>query len=557
MPAKKKAPTGETAKAEAKGPASKKQKVAPPAAPLVPSVPASLAVSSDLEDILGPRWSGLAPLIRAQPEYESFLGPSRSKDILPLRELTFRALAASPPEDFKVVIFGEAPYPRVESATGIALFDGKFRDWQKLGNCASLREMLKSACMWKLKIPRSSNAEAVRTAAKAHGVVDVMEWFQSTLVQGCCWLNTSLTSGGPASKGAHAKFWKPVLRKIVEDLIASKKAGGTGVVFALWGRPSQELKPMLQEVSERAKVTVKFTEAFNPAAAAYGGGADFCETDNFGAINAALTELGHSAIDWLPVRGWETTLGKEPKMSGEVGRMGEFMQETLDLHKLFLDRLGEVSKEGAEKLEAITGIAEQKLVSLAEAVKPIIKLIPEVSKLAKTAMDRVEPAQGLSKDEAGALYLYTMQSAFYRDINAYLRELNRAKILPFYQFLRLFLSALSKLGQAGKPASGELYRGVKLDLKKTYPLNSTVVWWGISSCTPKLSVAQGFMGSSGPRTLFKVESRSSVTIMAFSAFKGEEEVLLGPGTQLRVKAVSTANDLTTIVLCEEGARLVR
>jgi len=260
----------------------------------------------------------LLPVIYAQPDFEAYLGPSRNPDILPVRELTFRALQANDPQHFKVIIFGEAPYPRLESATGIALFDGKFCDWQKLGTCASLREMIKSACMWKYKIPLSSKAEDVRKVLLKNDVVPVTEWFQSTLVQGCLWLNTSLTMGGPQSKAQHMKFWRPVVKKIIEEILHAKK-GGQGCVFALWGRPAQELRPMLEELGKAAKVPVKFTEGWNPAASAYGGTANFCENDNYGDINKHLKALGMEEIDWCPSRGWESKLkGMESK--GEDAR---------------------------------------------------------------------------------------------------------------------------------------------------------------------------------------------------------------------------------------------
>lgn len=90
----------------------------------------------------------LRQVIEQRPQAEQFIGPNRSKDVLPgtfslflcpfpafelssesigsaVRELTFRALLPHAPADWKVVILGQNPYPRIESATGIAMFDGK------------------------------------------------------------------------------------------------------------------------------------------------------------------------------------------------------------------------------------------------------------------------------------------------------------------------------------------------------------------------------------------------------------------------------------------------
>jgi len=303
---------------------------------------------------------------------------------------------------------------------------------------------------------------------------------------------------------------------------------------------------MLEELGKAAKVAVKFTEGWNPAASAYGP-ANFCEHDNYGLINKGLKELGMEEIDWCPSRGWESKLkgGLESK-GDDVARMGNFMQETLDLHKFFLERLGEVAKEVGEKMESITGISACPLQSLQAATKNILT-IPGLSEYVKTALERVTVVGGLSKDEAAAVYLYTMESKFYKDVNANLREVNRTKIQPFFPYLRLLLAAFQKLA----PKSTDLWRGVKLDLKKMYPVKETVVWWGISSCTPKKAVAEGFMGASGVRTLFRVVPKSAISIMQFSAFKGEEEYILPPGTQLLVESSTTeSSGLTTIVLKE-------
>jgi hypothetical protein len=102
------------------------------------------------------------------------------------------------------------------------------------------------------------------------------------------------------------------------------------------------------------------------------------------------------------------------------------------------------------------------------------------------------------------------------------------------------------------PARTEpLWRGVSLDLRAQYPLGQTVTWWGVSSCTSKLGVAQAFMGGRGKRTLFEVTPVRAVGIRRFSAFTGEEEFILAPGTQLEVTDVKAERGgLCTVKLSE-------
>jgi len=81
-----------------------------------------------------------------------------------------------------------------------------------------------------------------------------------------------------------------------------------------------------------------------------------------------------------------------------------------------------------------------------------------------------------------------------------------------------------------------------------YKKGSRIVWWGVSSCTIKRAVAEGFMGSSGTRMLFRIGAKC-MSIRQFSAFAAEDEYVLLPGTQLDVvKVSSSANGCITVDL---------
>lgn len=154
---------------------------------------------------------------------------------------------------------------------------------------------------------------------------------------------------------------------------------------------------------------------------------------------------------------------------------------------------------------------------------------------------------GLSADAIAALCLYTCESTFNREINAMLRSPDRARLVPYLPYLRLLFSAVSQLPVRTSP----LWRGVSLDLRTQYPLGRTVTWWGVSSCTSEPGVARSLLGSRGMRTLFEVSPARAVGIRDFSAFTGEEEFLLLPGTQLKVTDVRTERGgLCTVGLTE-------
>jgi hypothetical protein len=300
-------------------------------------------------------------------------------------------------------------------------------------------------------------------------------------------------------------------------------------------------------------VPVRHLDHCNPAAQ----GDAFCKGNHFADVNAALASLGMDEVDWLPAAGWDRS---QPQHEDTAGRMGAFIATTMELHKLYLERLQSVKDEVREELPAIVGVFDTPLMPFPDAAAPVARLLRGLDYYVKRSYDfgaqkAGTPAAGeLTRDEVAALYLYTCESSFYRQLNATLRDANRTRVAPYFPYLRLFFAALSRL--QGRRES--LWRGVALDLRPQYPQGGTVTWWGVSSCTSKRSVAQAFLGGHGRRMLFEVVPVQAVGIRNYSAFTGEEEYILAPGTQLQVLDVrSERSGLCTVKLEElAGRRLV-
>ncbi|MEV5988045.1 ADP-ribosyltransferase domain-containing protein [Streptomyces sp. NPDC052051] len=524
-------------------------------APSDPSDPLALA---ELFKGGGEPWLPLLkPVIEAQPDAASFIGPSRSAEVVPVRELTFQALKPNAPHKWKVVVFGQNPYPRPESATGIAMFDNTFHDWKdsQFGRVVSIRCIIKAAAMWKYGIPKKTPIADVRALLKKQDTVQPPEWFQAMLTQGVLLLNAALTasSDGAVGPDRHTKFWRPVAERIVEEILKAKQNAedeeDRGVVFAWWGAHARSLKKVVLRLQEKyPDVEVRHIDHANPAAQ----GDIFCEGDHFATVNDALASLGADGIDWLPSTGWDKLTAETGGADGGIAdRMGTFIASTMELHQLYLDRLSSVKDEGLV-LPAITGVFDTPLMDFREAVGPVAALlsglrrnIDESHEFGKRRAD--EAPNGLPADAIAALYLYTCESAFYREINAILRSPDRTKLVPYLPYLRLLFSAVSQLPARTAP----LWRGVSLDLRAQYPLGRTVTWWGVSSCTSELHVAKAFLGGRGKRTLFEVTPARAVGIRNFSAFTGEEEFILLPGTQLKVTDVKAERGgLCTVKLSE-------
>ncbi|TDC40557.1 uracil-DNA glycosylase [Micromonospora sp. 15K316] len=527
---------------------------APTPTPADPNDPLALA---ELFTGGGEPWLPLLkPVIEAQPGAATFIGPSRGPRVVPVRELTFQALKPNPPQKWKVVVFGQNPYPRPESATGIAMFDNTFHDWadSQFGRVVSIRCIIKAAAMWKYGIPKKTPIADIRTLLREHDTVPPPEWFQAMLTQGVLLLNAALTASGDGAiaTAGHTAFWQPVVEKVVEEILRAKQhadEADRGVVFAWWGAHARNLKRLVLRLEKKyPEVEVRHIDHPNPAAQ----GDVFCDGDHFGEVNEALRALGADEIDWLPSVGWSAAAsGAGGADAGTADRMGAFIASTMELHKLYLDRLASVKDEGL-LLPAITGVSDTPLMDFREAVAPVAKLLPgldwHVAQSYRFGEKQNEGGVGaLSTDEIAALYLYTCESAFYRQINAALRDPDRGRIVPYLPYLRLLFSAVAQLPARREP----LWRGVALDLRAQYPLGRTVTWWGVSSCTAKLGVAQAFLGGRGKRTLFEVTPARAVGIRRFSAFTGEEEFILAPGTQLTVTEVrAERGGLCTVRLTE-------
>ncbi|CAF1121875.1 unnamed protein product [Adineta steineri] len=219
-------------------------------------------------------------------------------------------------------------------------------------------------------------------------------------------------------------------------------------------------------------------------------------------------------------------------------------------------RLTDISKEPMDVLMPISGYEKMPLVSLEEAVEPLVSILPTVKSYARAAKKKCKkPADNLTQDESASIMLYSMgweplNECLYCALNATLRSKNRSNLKPWFLFLRLFLGALFRL-----PPIPHLtvFRGVKLDISKQFEEDETFIWWGFSSCTTSIKVLQSeqFLGMEGTRTMFTIHCNSARDIRKHSYFPSEDEVLLLAGTEFQVKGIlNQGHGLRTIQLQE-------
>ena len=219
-------------------------------------------------------------------------------------------------------------------------------------------------------------------------------------------------------------------------------------------------------------------------------------------------------------------------------------------------RISDVDQELIEAAMPIGGYENMPLVPLDIAVEPLISRLPGIEKHANTAKQRCQnpPADGLTIDESASIILYTMgwtphTACLYFVLNETLRSKSRAELEPWLLYLKLFLTALSRLPSVRQ----HVYRGVQRDFLNHYLGKKVVTWWGFSSCTLSINVLQSplFFGTQSTRTLFNIDCYSGKDIQKHSYFRKEAEILLLAATQFEVVGYLNASDGVNIIQLKE------
>ncbi|CAF3089362.1 unnamed protein product, partial [Rotaria sp. Silwood2] len=116
-----------------------------------------------------------------------------------------------------------------------------------------------------------------------------------------------------------------------------------------------------------------------------------------------------------------------------------------------------------------------------------------------------------------------------------------------FSYLKLFDTALKKLPKV----KGNIWRAVPGNLASKYKPNQLLTWWTISSCSTSADVVKAFLKSNQEATLFMIEAVNGKDLTGYTMYPDEHEVILGVGTQLRVKNVGFEhNNLHLVVLVE-------
>ncbi|CAD7974370.1 unnamed protein product, partial [Amoebophrya sp. A25] len=421
----------------------------------------------------------LKPVLEANlPSAEKYIGPNRDPAIIPVRELTFQALKPHAPEDWKLIVIGQSPFPRLESATGIAHFDADVSDWndKKFGASTTLRCLLKACAMQKFGIsavPQNTPVNDLRKLLADKNIIKTpKDWFQYCLSQGVLFINAAMTmhqetkdnkkQSANATVGPHAAFWRETIAKVVDAILharSCKKGKKKGVVFAWWGATS------LQSKAQLAPLFQKYVNSGFPIEHVEGVG-PFAYFDKFcdpplmmQRLNDALVKVKETPVDWLPtVQSFEQKMmecttsskggggGADLLGAASLQNMGVFLQSTLDLHKMYLERLQDGLKlsTGNDTLAPIDGVFQQPLVTIDKAF--VDAYLKSSAKNSRSWAEDANPKEAakLTTDEKAAIHLYTGNSLYHK-LNQALRNADRSAVKTYLKYLRLLMQALTKV----------------------------------------------------------------------------------------------------------------
>jgi len=196
---------------------------------------------------------------------KSFLSQEKSqgKEIFPHSSLWFNALNATPPENVKVVILGQDPYPTPGHAHGL---------------CFSVLPEVKP-------IPKSL-INIYKELESDLGVKNENGNLQGWAEQGVLMLNSVLTVESGNANSHQGKGWEKFTDKIISVINELDRS----VVFVLWGAYAQKKGVM---INENKHMVIR--SAHPSPLSAYRG---FWGSKPFSKINAFLRDNNQQEINW-------------------------------------------------------------------------------------------------------------------------------------------------------------------------------------------------------------------------------------------------------------------
>jgi hypothetical protein len=231
------------------------------------------------------------------------------------------------------------------------------------------------------------------------------------------------------------------------------------------------------------------------------------------------------------------------------------MTTTHDVELKNFVRFSDLAEEPMLAFAPIHGYEQMPLVTLEEAIEPLLSIVPDVKRMLCIIKENCQEIKDdLTMNESASIRLYSMEwepreHSLNLILNRTLRDENREKLKPWFLYLKLFMKSLSKLPSI----HCYVYRGIQMDLSTEYPQGKTFIWWGFSLCTQSIERFEDEqdLNKSDQRTRFKIECKSGKDIRNHSFHKTNDEILLLSSQRYKViSSLDSGNGLHIIQLKE-------
>ncbi len=200
-----------------------------------------------------PSWNSAlrAGLLAVQHSQPNYLPELAQGQFLPTQNRLFAAFSL-PIDAINYVLFGEGPYPREESATGVCFMDGAVQSlWQAgtglskaVNRATSLRNFIKMMLVAEGHLEPDNTAGGALQPIADLALTSPAKWIQTgadlqsnMLAQGFLLLNASLVFRKEVAPALDAKAWRPFLRVILQALAQQ----ATKPKLILWGKIAEKI----------------------------------------------------------------------------------------------------------------------------------------------------------------------------------------------------------------------------------------------------------------------------------------------------------------------------
>lgn len=151
--------------------------------------------------------------------------------------------------NLRYLLIGESPYPRRESANGIAFYDAAVSDlWSEQGlskavnRATSLRNIIKTALLAEGHLHRDGDGKIPQdliAGIDKSPLIKTLDAFFNNLQQAGLLMLNATPVLHPARKPAQeARYWQPFLERLLDSISADSPAP---VTLVLWGKIAQQV----------------------------------------------------------------------------------------------------------------------------------------------------------------------------------------------------------------------------------------------------------------------------------------------------------------------------